>query len=1256
MKRITIILVSMLLMQAAVAQKNILRVTQSDYTQAAYSFQAPQPTISTITIEQRTFDVVEMEGTTPSTVIGRPNLPIVSQMIELPLCEDVTVEISDLQVRSLTPLSNYIIPVQPAPSKSDTTPLPFAFDSSYYALPQVEKGPIAWVEKLGIGRDRNLAVLRISPFSYSPSTGEMEMITSMTITLTYQNADIEATQTLLNRYYSPDFAIGNDLLTSLPGSKAVRKAAPLHYLIVAHSSFSDALNDFVNWKKRQGFLVTVGYTNDPNVGSTSSSIAAYIKNFYTNATDELPAPTYLLLVGDVQQIPPFDSRCTSPASDHITDLYYTTWTEGDNIPDCYLGRFSANSVAELTPQIEKTIYYQRYDFDDDSYLGTGVLIAGEDRGYSNDNAYNYADPAMDYIAKYYVNASNGYTNVHYYKNNVSFAPTGVNVDGSSQTNASASALRSLYNEGCGWVNYSAHGYDNEWSTPSFNVSHANAMTNYDKPSFMIGNCCLSGKFNTNYNPGSCLGEALLRRSGNAGAVGYIGGTNSTYWPHDFCWAVGVRSNISNQMDALYMANYLGMYDRLFHTHNEAYTAWHTTAGSMITAGNTAVEAYGSYALYYWEIYELFGDPSLMPWLGPAADAVVESSNVITVGSTSFNVNTTPYAYVALTTAEDHDLIVAAFADANGHSTLSIPNDLLPGNYELAVWAQNRKPFFKEINVIVADGPYVMITQMQPTVPAVTGQLLQFDLKITNVGNQVPTAGLITLTSDNEGVTIVQPQARFTSCPPGDTVTLNTVWPVYISNDIKDGQTLTFTATVDFGQGSSIYHKRLTASSPILSVSNAKATPMLRPDSASTITCRLSNRGSHVAEDITLTLVNDFGFINHTPDVVHLDSLSAGDNRTISFYLSLNADAPNTLIPFYLYATTTMGTQLIDTLYLSCGINIIEDFETGDFSRFPWTQNSRPWEITSTNPYEGTFCARSMPNMGGRTESRLNINWTSSIDDSISFYYKVSSELDYDFFKFFIDGTEKMSASGDVDWTRASFPIPAGYHIISFSYSKDYRVEEGSDCAWIDNITLPYTGNRCAFFIDEICHNIPYQFADQTIPTNQIGIYHYSDTTTTPWQYLALSVINEPEVTIETVTLPNPEKCKLLIAHGADSYIWNTGDTTASIAVCPTHTATYTVTGFRKGCSSEASTSILSINDTYTEPFVSIYPNPAHQDVTIQADNIVSIEVINIMGQTILHKAVNSNYTRLDIRELADGVYFIRVNMHDSSVVRKLIRK
>ena len=1254
-QNITALLLGILMLGLSDTWAQTLSVNQSDYTKAVYSFTAPQPSINTANVAGTNYSVVSLPNSTPSTYIGRPNLPIISQLIEIPLCEDVQVKVSEIQVRQLKSLQYQMMPVQPAPSKADRNPLPFVIDSLYYTTDGTWDSTSVWVERLGVGRDRNLALLRISPIRYNPATGEMQLISSITISLSYRNADVAATEEMHSRYHSPDFAMGNGTINSLPDNKSIRNAAPLHYLIVAHSSFRGALDNFVAWKKRQGFLVTVAYTGQPEVGTSSTSIAAYIKSLYTNATDELPAPTYLLLVGDHQQIPAFDARCTSPASDHVSDLYYTTWTEDDNIPDCYIGRFSARNVAELTPQIEKTVFYESYAFDDDSYLAHGVLIAGEDRGYPNDNAYNYADPAMDYLAKTYINSTCGYNTVHYYKNNINFAPDGVHVDGSSQTTATANYLRTLYNEGCGWVNYSAHGYDNEWSTPNFNSSHAAAMTNTNKPSIMIGNCCLSGKFNTTYGD-ACLGEAVLRRGDNAGAAAYFGATNSTYWPHDFCWAVGVRSNIGNTMNTSYNASNLGMYDRLFHTHNESYSAWHTTAGSMNVAGNMAVETYGTYALYYWEIYELFGDPSLMPWLGQADDMTVDFQSVISVGSTNYSVTAAPHAYVAITTADEHDLVCAAYANAMGEAQLNLPSDLVPGTYELVVWAQNKKPVFEEITIAVLDGPYVMLTQMEPANDVQPDELVYFDFTITNVGNTIPTAGLITLSSSHPGITIIQPVAHFTHCAPGDTVVLHALCPVYLSDKLTDGESLSITATVDFGPGQSLYRKNIKVNAPNIVVSNAQATPQLNADSASTISCRITNTGSITSEELTLTLVNDFGFVAHTPDPVRLDALQSGESRTVQFYLSLNSNAPQTIIPFYLYATTESGTRLLDTLSLSCGSVNTEDFETGDFSRLQWSFNTYPWVITNSNVLDGSFCARSSTALSHGRESRMSISWSSESDDSISFYYKVSSEENYDLFRFTIDGLEKMAASGDVNWTRVSFPVTAGSHIFSFRYAKDYNGSSGSDCAWVDNISLPFAKSRCQFDIDQVCVDTPYEFCGENLPTSQIGTTAYIDTTVTPWHYLALTVLEAPEVSIEVIRNESEPQCLLLKAHGADSYVWSTGDSTECIAACPNGTITYTVTGYRGGCSAEASTTLLAINQPTEEPNVSVYPNPAHNQVTISADRINHVEIVNIMGQVVSHRQIDSNTATLDLQKLPDGIYFVRIETPNSIVTKKLLKK
>ena len=1255
---IAVVLMGLVALLSMPVLAQTISVESADYDGATFSFTAPELTVSVQDVQNVPYTVVSFQGAAPSWDLGTPNLPQYSQLVEIPLCGSVKVKVSNVQVRQLDNLKYRMMPVQPAPSKSDRTPLPFVLDSALYATDGYYALPTATIEQIGVARDRNLAVLRISPLSYNPVTGGMQLITSMTVTLQYQGADIAATQQMHRRYHSPDFAVGQDVIRAFPATKEIRRDAPLHYLIVSHSSFKGAFDTFVQWKKRQGMLVTVAYTGDPGVGTTNTAIADYIKSYYTNATEELPAPTYLLLVGDHQQIPAFNAQCGSPATDHVTDLYFATWTEGDHLPDCYMGRFSARTLSELTPQIEKTLLYEQYTFTDDSYLGHGILIAGEDQGRNGDNAYRYADPAMDYVAAYYINAQHGYTDVRYYKNNTTFAPTGVTVTGSCQATATAATLRNLYNQGYGWINYSAHGYDNEWSTPNFTTSHVQSMTNNGKPSVMIGSCCLSGKFNTNYD--ACLGEALLRKDNNAGAVMYIGGTNSTYWPHDFCWAVGVRDNISNTMEPQYNANRLGMYDRLFHTHNENNTAWHITAGSMVVAGNTAVQEYnnGNYAYYYWEIYELFGDPSLMPWLGVANDMTVDAPEVLNIGAESYSATVPPYAYVALVDTNTYTLISAAFADGNGLVVLSIPSDLVVGSYLLSVTAQNYKPYFQTVNVIVMDGPYVMLTEIKPTNGALKpGQTTTFDIAITNVGTQLPTAGLITLESQTPGVMPIQPQAHFNTVAPGDTVRLMGVCPTYIAEGLADGIRVKFTSMVDFGPGTSTKRAQYSIVAPALTVSNTWISPDLQDDSTSVITCTLVNNGHDTTDNLTITLPNLFGFMTDDATPQNIGRLAPDSAVDLSIPVTMVSALPSTSIPFHLYANDSCGAHLLQVLSFRAGGSETEDFETGDFTKFNWTQSSRPWEITSLDPFAGTFSVRSKTSLSNRAESRMSINWTSTIDDSVSFYYKVSSEEGYDMFHFFIDGNEMMSASGEEGWNYAAYQVGAGTHNLAFSYSKDYYSISGSDCAWIDNVKLPFSGDVSHFVVDSVCQNSEYVYDTTPVPTDQLGHFVYSGSEDGQLDFLSLSVVESPQVTIEVVGEPAIGDCFMLKASGASSYVWNTGDSTAYISVCPQTThLEYTVEGCRAGCCTTETITleVLGIDPQPEHNAVRLFPNPARDLVTVQAEQMRSIEIITLMGQTLMHTPVHGSETTLNLQKLPKGIYFVKVETANSVSTQKLV--
>lgn len=73
---------------------------------------------------------------------------------------------------------------------------------------------------------------------------------------------------------------------------------------------------------------------------------------------------------------------------------------------------------------------------------------------------------------------------------------------------------------------------------------------------------------------------------------------------------------------------------------------------------------------------------------------------------------------------------------------------------------------------------------------------------------------------------------------------------------------------------------------------------------------------------------------------------------------------------------------------------------------------------------------------------------------VSFWWKVSSEPGYDFLRFFVDGVQVASISGEEDWTRVSHLVPGGSTAtLRWEYAKDGSVSEGLDAGFIDELAL-----------------------------------------------------------------------------------------------------------------------------------------------------------------------------------------------------------
>ena len=69
--------------------------------------------------------------------------------------------------------------------------------------------------------------------------------------------------------------------------------------------------------------------------------------------------------------------------------------------------------------------------------------------------------------------------------------------------------------------------------------------------------------------------------------------------------------------------------------------------------------------------------------------------------------------------------------------------------------------------------------------------------------------------------------------------------------------------------------------------------------------------------------------------------------------------------------------------------------------------------------------------------------------------------------------------------------------------------------------------------------------------------------------------------------------------------------------------------------------------------VNIYPNPTHGRVTVTADNVVKIEVLDIVGRLV---ATFDNTNTFDISNLNEGAYTLRITLPEGVTVRKVVRK
>lgn len=71
---------------------------------------------------------------------------------------------------------------------------------------------------------------------------------------------------------------------------------------------------------------------------------------------------------------------------------------------------------------------------------------------------------------------------------------------------------------------------------------------------------------------------------------------------------------------------------------------------------------------------------------------------------------------------------------------------------------------------------------------------------------------------------------------------------------------------------------------------------------------------------------------------------------------------------------------------------------------------------------------------------------------ISFWWLVSSEENWDFLQFQVNGGVRAAISGETGWEKVTIELPEGQQILRWRYIKDFIFSEGMDSGWVDEVS------------------------------------------------------------------------------------------------------------------------------------------------------------------------------------------------------------
>ncbi|MEP7167855.1 MAG: C25 family cysteine peptidase [Bacteroidota bacterium] len=595
---------------------------------------------STVTTPRGNAVTINALRTTPLLQTGAPDVSKVSASIIIPDYAKMKV---DILSSAYTDYAN----IELAPSKGhllrtvDRSDVPYTY-GDVYKQNNFFPGALTELQKPFIVRDFRGQTVWFYPFQYNPSTKVLRVYSNITVKISVENQNGEnvfnRTHPLVSidkeyaQIYTSLFRNGNNAVSYIPMTEDGSM------LIISETNYMNAMNSFIEWKAKRGLGCEM--VDLATIGNTSAAIQNYISGYY--GTHNLK---YVLLVGDMPNMP------TPYLSGGASDPSYGYLTGSDSYAEVIVGRISAQSLADVETQVQRSIDYEANPTVGGTWYAKATGIAsnqgpGDDNEMDWEHERNIRADLMNY----------GYTEVDELYD-------GSQGGGDANGDPLPIDLINSINAGRSVINYTGHGSQSCCAQTGFCSSDVTSLTNYGMLPYWWSVGCVHGEFDN----GTCIAEVLLRAQDAGqpkGMVATLMSSVNQYWNEpmdaqdefDSILTESYVNNIKRTYGGISVNGCMHMNDDYGTTGDDMTNTWHcfgdpsfvirTTVPVSLTASHVTVDPIGTSQLL------------VNCNINDAVVTITKGANILGMGIVQGNVVTLTFA--AVMQVDTFDITATAF--------------------------------------------------------------------------------------------------------------------------------------------------------------------------------------------------------------------------------------------------------------------------------------------------------------------------------------------------------------------------------------------------------------------------------------------------------------------------------------------------------------------------------------------------------------------------------------------------------------------